>query len=288
MDNLRNSWNGYYQGPQNANSIGFLEEGMEWQTTQISPEDAEFLQTRQFGVLDVALIFGVPPHKLGDYSQSHLTNIEESNLNYIVTTLTYWAKVIESELNWKLLTRRDRKKWVILHDFTSLLRGNTVARTQYYQAMRNMGCFSADDILRLEGMNPLAPRPEAINTSCKCNINPSIKPVPLPTKPPNPTPLPSNLTRQTISPLLSHAIDSMSEPIKHESRALAGKLELRAAPEGSSSPGTLVGYAAVFNRLSQDLGYFREQIEPGAFADCLKRCDVRASTTTIPTSSSAA
>lgn len=61
-----------------------------------------------------------------------------------------------------------------------------------------------------------------------------------------------------------------------ERRAFVGKVELRAAPEGSKSPGTLVGYAAVYDKLSLDLGYFREKLAKGCFADALKRCDVRA------------
>lgn len=60
-----------------------------------------------------------------------------------------------------------------------------------------------------------------------------------------------------------------------ERRTLIGNVELRAAPEGSKSPGTLVGYAAVFNALSLDLGMFREKLAPGCFADSLKTDDVR-------------
>jgi HK97 family phage prohead protease len=63
---------------------------------------------------------------------------------------------------------------------------------------------------------------------------------------------------------------------KREVRDIVESIELRAAADGSKSPGTLVGYAALFNRLSLDLGYFREQIAPGAFASALGRCDVRA------------
>jgi uncharacterized protein len=63
---------------------------------------------------------------------------------------------------------------------------------------------------------------------------------------------------------------------KREVRDVVEALELRAAPEGAKSPGTIVGYAAMFNKLSLDLGYFREQIAPGAFAKAIGRCDVRA------------
>lgn len=61
-----------------------------------------------------------------------------------------------------------------------------------------------------------------------------------------------------------------------ERRSFVGDVELRAAPEGSKSPGALVGYAAVFGKLSLDLGLFREQLSPGCFADALRTDDVRA------------
>lgn len=63
---------------------------------------------------------------------------------------------------------------------------------------------------------------------------------------------------------------------EREVRDAMNGLELRAAPEGSTSPGTVVGYAAVFGKYSADLGYFREKIQPGAFAKALRNCDVRA------------
>jgi hypothetical protein len=63
---------------------------------------------------------------------------------------------------------------------------------------------------------------------------------------------------------------------ERETRDVLETVELRAAAEGSSSPGTLHGYAAVYNRYSEDLGMFREKIAPGAFDQAAARCDVRA------------
>ena len=70
-----------------------LEEGMDWTNTQINPDDAQFLATRQFQVLEIARLYGLPPHKIGDYSQSHQTNIENANLDYL-TTYCPWMAVL--------------------------------------------------------------------------------------------------------------------------------------------------------------------------------------------------
>jgi HK97 family phage prohead protease len=67
-----------------------------------------------------------------------------------------------------------------------------------------------------------------------------------------------------------------SNPERREVREFIEGIELRAAPAGSSSPGTLSGYAAVFNRTSVDLGMFREVLAPGCFKDALARSDIRA------------
>lgn len=155
VNNLRRSWNQVHQGSQSAGQVAILEEGVTWQSTQISPEDAQFLQTRKFQLEDVARLFGLPPNKIGEMSKAHLSNVEESNLDYLSTTLQGWLTMVERELNRKLLSRDDRKTLRITTDVTLTLRGNTAARTSYYQTLRNLGAISANDIRRREGMRPI-------------------------------------------------------------------------------------------------------------------------------------
>lgn len=155
LNNLRKTWNQVHQGSQSAHQVAILEEGAEWTNTQISPEDSQFLQSRQFTVLEVGRMFSAPPHKLGDYSQAHLANVEESNLDYLSTTIMGWVTMLDDELSRKLLTTLERKRFTVSTDLTALMRGNTSVRTAYYQTMRNMGAMSANDIRKAESMNPL-------------------------------------------------------------------------------------------------------------------------------------
>jgi len=157
VSNLRSSLGTVHQGSQSAHQLLILEEGLEWQDTSINPDDAQFLATRQFQVLEIARLFGLPPHKVGDYSEAHHTNVEEANLDYLATTLRFWLVLREHELNRKLLTRGDRRRFVIKYDMAELMRGNSTARIAYYQGMRGMGAMSADDILVAEGRNPIGP-----------------------------------------------------------------------------------------------------------------------------------
>lgn len=157
ISNLRRTWNQVHQGSQSAHQLGILEEGADWVNTQISPEDSQFIESRKMTVLEVGRIFSCPPHKLGDYSQAHLANVEESNLDYIGTTILGWVEMLDDECNCKLLTRAERRTHEIITDLRALLRGNTAARTAYYQVMRNLGAMSGDDIRIAESLNPIGP-----------------------------------------------------------------------------------------------------------------------------------
>lgn len=155
VNNLRRTFNQIHQGSQSAHQIGVLEEGMDFVANQISPEDAQMILTREFQVKDIARIFCIPPHKIGDYSESHLANVEEANLDYITMTLAGWVTMFEFQLNTKLLSREDRKTHVIAVDMSGLLRGNVAAQMQRIQTMRNTGAWSADDIRIDQGLNPI-------------------------------------------------------------------------------------------------------------------------------------
>jgi HK97 family phage portal protein len=158
VNNLRKTFNQIHQGSQSAHQIGILEEGMDWVPNQISPEDAQMILTREFQVKDIARIYSITPHKIGDYSESHLANVEEANLDYVAMTLMGWVVMVEFQLNSKLLTREQRRTHRISLDMSALLRGNIQAQMLRAQTLRNTGAWSADDIRRDQHMNPLGPK----------------------------------------------------------------------------------------------------------------------------------
>lgn len=156
IETFRNSVNAYHAGPSNAHRFMVLEQGMAWTQTSISPDDAQFLATREFQVLEIARLFRLPPQKLGDYSQSHLANLEESNLDYKTTTLMPWCVSMEQEFNRKLFTPAERRKGFYLrHDMRAFQRGNEESRSSFYQTMFGLGVFTPNIIAELEDMNPI-------------------------------------------------------------------------------------------------------------------------------------
>ena len=155
LANLRNDFNGRHQGSGNANKLGILEEGMDWVNTQINPDDAQFLLTRQFQVIEIAGILRLPPHKLGDYSHAHLANIEASNLDYLMTCLRPWCVRIEQCIDLKLLSDEEYDAgFYTRHDIRAILRASIKDRAEYYQKMFQFG-MSPDEIRELEDMNPI-------------------------------------------------------------------------------------------------------------------------------------
>jgi len=85
---VRESWNAVYQGSANAHRIAVLEEGMKFQPIGIPPEQAQFLETRKFQINEIARIFRVPPHMVGDLEKSSFSNIEQQSWNLLNTRLT--------------------------------------------------------------------------------------------------------------------------------------------------------------------------------------------------------
>jgi HK97 family phage portal protein len=153
--NIRDSFNAIHRGSASGNKVAILEEGMEWQDTQIDPEDAQFLATRQFQVIEIARILRLPPHKLGDYSQSHLASVEAANLDYLMTCLRPWCVRIEECMDLKLLTDEEiQQGYYVRHDIRAMLRANVKDMGDYYQKMFQFG-MSPDEIRELEGMNPI-------------------------------------------------------------------------------------------------------------------------------------
>jgi hypothetical protein len=152
---LRDSFS-QYQGSDSALRLMILEEGMKFNQTTIPPEEAQFLESRQFSVSEICRWFRMPPHKVADLTRATFSNIEQQSIEYVGDTLMPWLVRWEQEIYRKLLTRQEQRKGLFArHTVNGLLRGDATARANYYKTMREWGVFSADDIRELEEMNPI-------------------------------------------------------------------------------------------------------------------------------------
>jgi len=152
---MRQSWEDIYSGLSKAHKVAILEEGVAYQSIGIPPEHAQFLQTRQFQISEIARIFHVPPHMIGDLERATFSNIEHQGIEFVKYTLGPWLKAWESEINRKLLPKSQKRKYFAEHLVDGLLRGDTSTRFQAYATGRQWGWYSANDVRELENLNPI-------------------------------------------------------------------------------------------------------------------------------------
>ncbi|MEM4234904.1 MAG: phage portal protein, partial [Candidatus Methanomethylicaceae archaeon] len=152
---LRSSWEDRHKGFEKAHRVAILEEGMKPEKLGISPDDAQFLETRKFQINEIARIFRVPPHMIGDLDRATFSNIEHMGLEFVIYSLMPWLVNIEQSINLKLLTESERGWYYAKHTVAGLLRGDIESRYRAYATARQWGWMSVDDIRELEEMNPL-------------------------------------------------------------------------------------------------------------------------------------
>lgn len=144
-------------GGDNRHAPMILEEGLKAQQISIPPDDAQFLQTRQHNVDDVARWYGVPPHKLMQMEKSSFSNIEQQNIEFATDTLAPWSKTLELEASMKLISRAERRRVYTKMNLNAIMRGDMNSRKDFYRTMFDMGVYSPNDILELEDRNPIGP-----------------------------------------------------------------------------------------------------------------------------------
>lgn len=152
---VRESWNSVYRGVSNAHKIAVLEEGMKYQQIGIPPEEAQFLETRKFQINEIARLYRIPPHMVGDLDKSSFSNIEQQSLEFVKHTLDPWVIRWEQSLQRSLLLPGEKGKYFIKLNVDGLLRGDYQSRMNGYAVGRQNGWFSANDIREMENMNPI-------------------------------------------------------------------------------------------------------------------------------------
>ena len=154
---IRESWNAVYQGSGNAHRVAVLEEGMKFQPIGIPPEQAQFLETRKYQLNEIARIFRIPPHMIGDLEKSSFSNIEQQSLEFVMYTLDPWVIRWEQAINRALFSDSEKRQYFVKFNVDGLLRGDYQSRMNGYAVGRQNGWLSANDIRELENFNRLSP-----------------------------------------------------------------------------------------------------------------------------------
>lgn len=150
---VRESWQAAFGGSSNSNKVAVLEEGMKYTPISISPEQAQFLETRKFQINEIARIFRVPPHMVGDLEKSSFSNIEQQSLEFVKYTLDPWVIRWEQSIMRALLSNTEKKDYFVKFNLEGLLRGDYQSRMNGYAIGRQNGWMSANDIRELENLD---------------------------------------------------------------------------------------------------------------------------------------
>ena len=150
---VREAWMSQFGGSANSGKVAVLEEGMKYTPISISPEQAQFLETRKFQINEIARIFRVPPHMVGDLEKSSFSNIEQQSLEFVKYTLDPWVIRWEQSIQRSLLNSEEKKRYFAKFNVEGLLRGDYQSRMNGYAIGRQNGWMSANDIRELENLD---------------------------------------------------------------------------------------------------------------------------------------
>jgi HK97 family phage portal protein len=150
-ENLKKSVREWATG-ENALRPIILEEGLKWEQITVNPNDGQVIESRKFQVEEIARLYRVPLHKLGELTRSTNNNIEHQGIEHNQDALQPWAVRFEQEINRKLLSG----SYFAEHDFSELERGDSASQASSIQTLRNIGIISTNDGLRKLRMNPIS------------------------------------------------------------------------------------------------------------------------------------
>jgi HK97 family phage portal protein len=159
---LKESWRRDSSGPR-ALGVQVAEEGMKVNKVGIPPEDAQFLQTREFQVVEIARWFNIPPHKLKHrIGERPGGNLEASQIEFLTDCLFPWLVTVEQECNRKLISSAQRSTYYVEHLTNALLRTDAKTRSEIQRAYFDMGVLDAETIAKQENLPPPKPKPKPV------------------------------------------------------------------------------------------------------------------------------
>ena len=155
-DRLAENWSRIYQGLDNANKTAILEEGMQYKMISIPPDDAQFLETRKYQVAEIARMYRVPLHMIGDLDRATNNNIEHQSIEFVMHSLRPWLVREEQQIWRQLIPERDQAEYFAEYLIDGLLRGDAKSRNEAREIMHRNGALNADEWRGGENMNPIA------------------------------------------------------------------------------------------------------------------------------------
>lgn len=153
-ESFRKEWEEIHGGPT-GKKVAILQGGATVKPLSLSAEDSQFLETRQFGVEEIARWYGIPPHLLQHLLRATFSNIEHLGISFVQYTLIPWLTIWEQNICMRLLTMDEQSEYFAEHNVDSLLRGDAAARSAFYQAMSQIAAITRNEIRIRENLDPV-------------------------------------------------------------------------------------------------------------------------------------
>ena len=151
-DQLRSEWEKVHAGPKNGHRVAILDLDLDYKPIAASNQEAQFIESKEVSIRDIARYFGVPLYKLGEGKEAYSSN-EQNAIEYVVGTLDPIVTQYEEEQTWKLLTDREIAAGLEVRiNLMAELRGDSNARMHVYQTMLQEGVYSVNDVRALEDL----------------------------------------------------------------------------------------------------------------------------------------
>lgn len=153
---LLQAWESMHRGTRKAGRVAVLDSGADWQPVSAPWRDFQFLEQRQFQIAEIARLFGVPPHLIGDVDRSTSwgTGIAHQTLGFLQFTLRPWLVRLEDVFTQDLIITRGL---YVQFSVEGLLRADIETRFQAYRMGREIGIYTANEIRELEDLPPVGP-----------------------------------------------------------------------------------------------------------------------------------
>lgn len=154
---LKESWEAQHRGLDQAHRVAVLEEGITWQSIGLPPQDAQFVEARRFQVGEIARVFRVPPHMIGDLEKTSSwgAGVEQQSIGFVVYTLRPRLVRIEQATTKALFSPQEQVTHFAEFVVDGLLRGDARSRAAYLHQLRSDGIINANEWRELENLNPL-------------------------------------------------------------------------------------------------------------------------------------
>jgi HK97 family phage portal protein len=153
MQRFKQQWDEAHRGPSNAYKTIVMPFGFRKSQDEVRNDTSQLLETRRYQVEEVARIYRVPPHLLGDVSKVRHSTVEQSAIDFVTFSLIPWCR------RWEMACRRDLvvddKNYFVQFDVNSLMAGDYAARSQFLREMWNMAALDIDELRAQIGYNPL-------------------------------------------------------------------------------------------------------------------------------------